>query len=238
MGCPFLEGVLTPYPPSRLPRASFGISCRRGKRRILKQRRSKRSSGSQAQPQALFWVHYDPDEVLSPEAATFLEEAYRRGMNVRVLAGDSAPHLRSMPGALPRRPTTKHPVFAVSSRLEAQLAEVPHTSRVLALASILADLGMWNDAIDLVHGVGGEDPLAPNASKLAGRFQRQAGRPQLALQEFGWPLTTPGKLRLPASCSNELLAAGLEARRGTFLAANGLLSADQVVEEKTRTVAL
>jgi hypothetical protein len=175
-------------------------------------------------PKALFWVHYDPDKALSPEAVTFLEDAHHRGMNVRVLTGDSAPYLRSMPGTLPRRSPTKHPVVTGPDLLDAQLAAVPHTPRVLALASSLADLGMWNDAIELLHGVGAADPLAPNAAKLAGRFQRQAGHPQLALREFGWPPTTPAKMRLAASCSNELLAAGLEARRSSFLAANGLLA--------------
>ena len=175
-------------------------------------------------PRAVFWVHHNPDEDFTPEAFSFFDEAHRRGMNVRVLTGDSAPYLRSLPGAKPRRLPATRPVSAPANLLGAHLADVPRTSRVLALALSLADLGMWDKAIDLLHSVGEHDEMAPRARKLAGRFQRQAGRPQRALTEFGWPATTPAKIRLAASCSNEMLAAGIEARRGTFLAANGLLA--------------
>lgn len=177
-------------------------------------------------PQVIHWVQHDPNEDRSLELASFLDRATDLGIKVVFHYGSATPLLRSVPGAIigdaeGRMLSARVPDEGVSQALQL----VSESTRRIALALTIADLGMWDEAISMVDQIPQDDPTSIYARKLAGRFHRQAGRPGNALTAFGWPPGTLGGVHLVVSSANELLAAGLEDHRPMFVLANAIAAA-------------
>lgn len=175
-------------------------------------------------PADLHWVHYDPATDPSDEARALFAEARRRGQRIHLHSGETRRYLTPLLGSpspvLPPTRETSNTRGEQLDRLIGELDDVPSSRRLIALAQCLAELGLWDEAIDTLAHVHPDDPMSSRAHKLTGRFHRQAERPWQALESFAWPPRTRRDLRHAVTCVNEALAAGVEARRPAYLLAN------------------